>query len=135
MTPLGRWLLKKAEQVLDRYYEGPTPPARLRDPALAFANDHPHATRADWAEFAAGHAEEAYRQGYVRGVAYVERDPDWRPDLPPEVLADMLDEGWRSSPPVDLRDPHREVPAAWTEEKLVGDGLEATSMLNAARRR
>lgn len=137
MTPLGRWLAKKTEQVLGRFYEGPEPPARLRGLALAFANDHPHATRAEWLEFAAGHAEEAWRQAYVRGVAYVERDPEgWRPDVPPEEAMSFVDPDWRDSPAVDLRDPGREVPELWAEEDVSRDHLrEAAALERAARRR
>lgn len=92
MTPLARAARNLVERVKGRFYEGPTPPTRLRDMAAAFANAHPRATRAEWLEFAARHAEEAYRSGHTRGVEWAERDLERRdPATDPERR--MYDEG------------------------------------------
>ncbi len=91
MTPFLAWVKKTAEKLFGRWNEGPDPPPRLRQMVLHFAHHHPRATRAEWTEFAAGLAEEAWRSAWVRGFEHVERSPDWRPDVPPEVLADWID--------------------------------------------
>lgn len=99
MTALKRWLSRRAERFLDRYYEGPEPPLRIADLAIEFANLYPQATRAMWLRFATDHAREAYRAGYQRGYEYVERDPDFfRSDLPPDMIADQMDPDWRWRP-------------------------------------
>jgi len=107
-----KWLRKAAEKYLERYKEGPEPPERLREMVVAFANTHPNATRMRWVEFAAEHAGEAYRSGYTRGYEYVERVPElWRPDIPPEDLADMIDPDWKWQEGIQLtpgRDPGEE---------------------------
>lgn len=95
MTPFTRWIRKLAERYLDRWYEGPDAPARIRLMAVDYANRRPNATRAEWVEFAAGLGEECYRTGFLRGVDRTDREPDWRPDVPPEVLADWIDPTWR----------------------------------------
>lgn len=93
---IKRWATKKLETVLDRYYEGPEPPERLTQLVLAFVELYPHATRADWMRFAIDFGKECYRSGYQRGAEYVERAPEtWRPDMPPEMVADALDPDWR----------------------------------------
>jgi hypothetical protein len=103
MTPLKRWLKRTAEKLLARYDEGPEAPARLTQMVVDFADHNPRATRGEWAEFAAAHAAECYRTGWVRGAEYIERVPEvWRPDVPPEEVADSLDPEWRHSPPVIL---------------------------------
>lgn len=105
VTPLVKLVRNLRDRWLGRFYEGPQPPARLRELAVAFANAHPRATRAQWVEFAAAHGDEAYRSGYVRGAEYVERDAFARPDVPPEVMADALYPDWRWAPAVDLTAP------------------------------
>lgn len=96
---LKNWIRTKAEKALDRFYEGPQPPERLIELVLAFVELYPNATRADWMRFAIEHGNECYRSGYQRGVEYVERAPEtWRPDVPPEVVADMVDPDWRWRP-------------------------------------
>lgn len=99
MTPVTKWLRRKAEEWIEKYYEGPEPPERFALMAIEFANLYPTATREQWVAFATEQARGAYRSGYMRGFEYVERDPSaWRPDLPPEILADMIDPDWRTRP-------------------------------------
>jgi hypothetical protein len=99
VTALKRWLSRRAEKFLDKYYEGPEPPQRISDLVIEFANLYPTATRSQWLRFATEHAREAYRAGYQRGYEYVERDPDFfRTDLPPDMIADMHDPDWRWRP-------------------------------------
>lgn len=99
MTPLQRWIRGKLEKWAGNFYEGPQPPDRLDAIVLAFVDTYPNATRRQWIDFAREHAREAYRAGYMRGFEYTERDPEgWRPDLPPELLADMIDPSWRWTP-------------------------------------
>ncbi len=93
------WLRKKAEKFADSYYEGPEPPERLAHLVVAFVELYPNATRAEWMRFAIEHGNECYRSAYQRGVEYVERAPEtWRPDIPPEVQADLIDPDWRWRP-------------------------------------
>lgn len=110
MTPLMGWLRRLRERWIGTWEEGPDPPARLRAMVLDFANQHPRATRAEWTILAEGLAGEAWRQGWLRGYEHAERDPEWRPDVPPEVLADWLDPAWRESEPVQLTGPTAVVP-------------------------
>lgn len=115
-----RWVRRFLEKKVDRYYEGPNPPARLRQEALAFANLRPNATIAEWVEEATKLAEQSWREGWVRGVEHVERDPEpFRDDIPPDLVMDMIDRNWRDSPPVSLPEAlRRVVPAALTIEEL-----------------
>ena len=112
MTPVVRWLKNWAEKFAKRYYEGPEPPERLHTEIKAFAKMYPHATRAEWVEFATAHSGGAYEEGYVRGFEYVERDREaWYPDVDPEVIADAVDPGWRWGEPFSvLDDPDKQVP-------------------------
>lgn len=93
-----KWLRARAEKWLGSFYDGPEPPERFDVMVEEFVRIYPNATRFEWMRFAVSHAREAYRAGYVRGVEYVEREPDWRPDLPPEVLADHIDPNWKWRP-------------------------------------
>lgn len=95
MTKFSRWVRNRLEHFLERYYEGPDPPARIGEAVIIFANLNPLATRAQWTQFAAEQARESYKAGWLRGIEYVERDPDWHPTLPPEIVADMMDPHWR----------------------------------------
>jgi len=118
VTALSRWLRRSVERALNRYDEGPDAPSRLMDMVVDFANDNPHATRAEWTAFAGAHAAECYRAGWTRGAEYVERVPElWRPDVPPEAMADALDPDWRNSPSV-LDDPGAPVPEVLDERRL-----------------
>jgi hypothetical protein len=129
MTALVRWLRKTRDKWLGRWDEGPESPARLRELARAFAVAHPHATRDDWARFAADHACEAYRVGYMRGLEWAEREPDrWRPHITPEEYADLDDPSWRLSQAVDLTpwNGAEEVPAEYSEERVMADHLVDT---------
>ena len=91
------------ERLAGIWAEGPEPPARLGEMVVAFANDRPHATRAEWVEYAQGLARESYRSGYTRGVERAERQ-FWSsmPSVLPEDVADALDPDWRWSPDITL---------------------------------
>lgn len=102
MTPLLKFFRDAAQKALGKFYEGPEPPRRLGELVLAFAEAHPKATRGEWARFAQLHAEEAYRQGYVRGYEYVEREEGFFEGKRPEELADQLDPDWRWRPGITL---------------------------------
>jgi hypothetical protein len=102
VTPFVRWLKRVIEKLFGRWNETYEAPERLREMVVLFANMHPHATRADWLEFAAGHAAEAYRSGYIRGWERSERDAEAMPwaTTSPEVIADEMDPDWRRGPSV-----------------------------------
>lgn len=118
MTPVGKWVRNKLEEWLERRYEGPDPPDRLRAQVTSFAEQYPFATRAEWLEFAVMFARECYRVGYVRGFEWAERDVERHPGaLTPDELADMIDPGWREwSPPIDLTNPDVVVPEVRDEK-------------------
>ena len=103
MTPLAKLARGILERLLGRFYEGPEPPARLGEMVVAFANDHPRATRGEWVWFCRQHAAECYRSGYTRGVERAERD-FWNamPSVLPEEVADELDPDWRWQPDIRL---------------------------------
>ena len=112
VTPLVRWIRNAFQKFIDRYYEGAVPPSRFGELAAHFANQHPEATRLDWVQFSAEHARRAYKEGFLRGMEYTERDPEERRLLRtanPEELADAIDPDWRSSDPVTLLEPHTTV--------------------------
>lgn len=95
-----RWLRRWVEKWLGRFYEGPLPPDRLIVMVEEYAKHHPTASVQEWARFAAAHACEAYRNGYINGVEYVERDPDqWYPKVDPALIADAEHPGWREAEP------------------------------------
>jgi hypothetical protein len=102
VTRAGLFLRRSVERFFNRWHEGPQPPKRLLVIVEDFAEEHPAATRAEWARFATEHAAEAYRSGFVRGVEHVERDPDPFPYPKPEQVADDIFPGWRESEPVIL---------------------------------
>lgn len=102
MTPFAQWWKKLRETWRGEYYEGPTPPVRLAQMVLAFAQTHPHATREDWINFSIEHAGEAYKAGYIRGEEWTERDETNYSGTSPEEIADALDPDWRWSPPIAL---------------------------------
>lgn len=114
MTPLLAWAKRTAEKWFGTWNEGPTAPERLREMVVYFANQHPRATRAEWAELASSLAAEAWEAGWRRGYEHVERSPDWRPDVPPEVLADWVtgDDSWRWQEGIRLEGPDRVPPEA-----------------------
>jgi hypothetical protein len=89
-----RRLLERAAGAID---DGPEPPDRLAEMVVAFANDNPHATRAEWVAFSAQHAAECWRSGYRRGFENVEL-----PEQDPDRVADELDPNWRWSPDIRL---------------------------------
>lgn len=78
---LFKWLRHSLRRLVDkvakRFYEGPEPPRRLAQAATAFAFFNEHSTTQEWIDFTTQLAEDAYREGYVRGLEHVERqDPD-----------------------------------------------------------
>jgi hypothetical protein len=78
MTPLMKWIRNAVEKLFGTFEEGEAAPKRIRLAVTLFATTHPKATIAEWVEFAASHAEESYRAGYVRGYEHTERlGPDW----------------------------------------------------------
>jgi hypothetical protein len=121
VTRFGRLVRNLIERWLKRYYEGPLPPRRLDQMVVVFANMHPKATRAEWVLFAARHADEAYRTGWVRGFEWCERDLLRRdPQIDPEaaMLMHGMDPEWINNP-VDLRDPAAVVQSEQPDESLL----------------
>lgn len=111
MTRFGKWLRRRLERWLGRYYEGPTPPDRLGELAIHWANANPEASRGEFVALAIQLAEESYMLGYTRGVEYVERDPTFFDDRNPDAVADDLDPWWRIRPAITLDgDPYELVP-------------------------
>jgi hypothetical protein len=96
MTRFAKFLHRLFDKIFGEWDEGPEPPARLREMALLFAEMHPRATRREWVDFAARHAGEAYRTGWVRGFEATVREEEkpWAGDMP-EHQADALMPGWR----------------------------------------
>jgi len=92
MTPIRRFLVWILERLLGTYYEGPEPPARAGGLVLEFCRVYPKATRQQWIDFAAQHARLMYREGYVRGYEWTERDLVRRdPGVEPEEAMRTLD--------------------------------------------
>lgn len=115
-----RWVRNLRERAFGTFEEGPDPPERLADAAEAFAAAHLRATRGEWIAFAAAHAGEAYRSGYVRGLEWAERDPEKRPDVPPDMVADAVDPGWRWRRGIPVDGGITEVvPDEWTDAEDV----------------
>ncbi len=93
MTALRRWLRNYLERWLGRYYEGPEPPPRLVQEVRLFAALHPHASPAEWKDFAARLAQNSYRDGFIRGEEWNERM--WPgPSTEPELLAEAAPYNW-----------------------------------------
>lgn len=137
MTPVAKFFADLKEKLFGRYYEGPAAPQRLRFMVVEFAN-HTRATKEDWVEFATKLAEEAYRTGYQRGFEHAERDPEpYRDDLPPDVVADMLDPDWKSvERGIHLREACALVPdEPETEEQILRRQSEEVFLFTARRRR
>lgn len=85
MTPFVKFLRNSWEKAFGKFYEGPQAPDRVENMVVAFMKMNPHATRKEWAAFAARHAAEAYASGYSRGFEWAERDLDRLPKDSPEV--------------------------------------------------
>ena len=135
MTILSNFLKRTAEKYLGRYYEGPEPPERLTSLLVAFANDHPKADRATWVGFTTLLVQEAYKSGYTRGYEYVERTFDWRNDLPPEVIADMIDPNWKWGPGLQLKEAGGVVPLdPPTDEEILRSQSEEVFLTGARTR-
>lgn len=87
MTRLDRFLRNLWERLRGRYYEGPDPPPRLAQEVRLFAARDP--TPEQWREFSARFAENAYRDGFARGLEWSERL--WPgPSVDPDELAREL---------------------------------------------
>lgn len=109
MTRFSKWLRKRVEKWLDRYYEGPEVPPRFSQYVIDFMHVYPQATKRQWLQFALRLAEESYKSGFVRGFENAERDES-EPEIDPDVLADATMPGWRARPmstvvPDDMDDP------------------------------
>lgn len=74
MNRLSRWIRRKAEQWLGNFYEGPEPPDRIGQRVVAFMALYPNATKGEWAAFATRIGMNCYREGWVRGFEWGERD-------------------------------------------------------------
>jgi hypothetical protein len=99
LTPFLKLLRTLFERMFGRWYEGEDPPMRFEKVVCEFAGFYPRATRGEWGEFALKFAQQAYREGYQRGMERSERVPgDALPELPPELAADLLDPTWRERP-------------------------------------
>lgn len=89
------------ERWLERYYEGPNPPRRYGEEVGLFDRMYPLALPEEWRTFATALAEKAYREGYMRGLEWTERDLASREEADPEVEAVTRDHEWslwRDSP-------------------------------------
>lgn len=95
---------------LHHLYEGPTPPERLAEMVIWFAETYPNASRKQWVVFASAHARESYRAGYVRGYEHVERDPDFFRDRSPDEVAYLERQEFAWSPNILLTRPDDVVP-------------------------
>jgi len=81
------------DRVAARFYEGPTPPARLAEQARLFLLSRPDATSLDWELFASELAASAYRDGFTRGVEALlrRREPE---SFPLDDAADRERHEW-----------------------------------------
>jgi hypothetical protein len=100
VTALRRLLIRVLERLLGRYYEGPEPPARAGEVVLEFCRLYPRATRQQWIDFVVEHSRLMWREGYVRGFEWAERDPDLEGAREPEELMRVIDPtgGWLERP-------------------------------------
>lgn len=126
VTSLKRKLRNFLELLLRKFYEGPTPPPRIQEEARLFALMNPHAGADEWEEFAARHADNAYRDGFVRGFEQSERDPERVVPEPDDALLDAQRHDW-SLAEEDARlakllregvDPSDPCPGATSEERV-----------------
>jgi hypothetical protein len=90
---LIRWLMRLVEKWLGRYYEGPDAPRRLTEELRLWLALNPDAPREVVVGYAACLVEAAYRDGFVRGYEWQERD--WKgPSVDPEVMAELQAQDW-----------------------------------------
>ncbi len=73
---IGKRVRAWLEQRIEKYYDGPEPPARYAQQAELYAQLNPEATAEEWKAFAIASADLAYREAYVRGFEWRERDLD-----------------------------------------------------------
>jgi hypothetical protein len=83
MTILGRAVRRLLERLLGRWHEGPRPPRRYQDAARAYRLMRPYAQAEQWEAFAVALAERAYREGWMRGFEWAEREFPKGPELAP----------------------------------------------------
>ena len=95
MNALARFFRDALERLAGSFYEGPKPPPRLRDQVLLFRLTQPAATVLDWCDFAVGMVEAAYRDGFVRGLEWRERDLADKPTDDDLRAADEVMNSWR----------------------------------------
>lgn len=81
------------EKLTDQFYEGPEPPKRLPEKVKLFRLYYPHADADEWAAFANRIARNSYKDGFIRGYEWQERD--WPgPELEPERVAELTEQDW-----------------------------------------
>lgn len=86
-------LLRLSDKLTSRLYEGPEPPKRLRERVKLFKLYNPDATAEQWERFSLTLATNCYREGFVRGYEWQERD--WKgPAVEPERLQELQDQDW-----------------------------------------
>lgn len=105
---LAKTLRRWCEWLFGHWYEGPLPPPRLVAQVRVWANAAPQATRQEWVTMAEEAIRVAYEAGWQRGFEHAEREPGM-PSPSPEAIADAIDPGWRSGPPleeVDVLEPN-----------------------------
>lgn len=87
LTALGRFTRDLLERLLGRYREGPDPPPRLAEEARLFRLRSPAPpTEEEWEAFCSELADRAYRDGFVRGVHWLERSWDGPSEDPEKIL-------------------------------------------------
>lgn len=93
MTRVGRWFRNLLERMFRRYYEGPEVPRRLLEEPQLFRAMYPLATPDEWERFAQQLTSNAYRDGFVRGYEWQERD--WPGEAAePELMAEATAHDW-----------------------------------------
>lgn len=94
----SRRLRRKLAQLRDRWkgqwYEGPEPPPRLVEEVVIFRLLYPDASQARWQAFVDSAVRNAYRDGFVRGFQWNERDWDGKPTEDAERIAELMAHDW-----------------------------------------
>ena len=123
MTPFKKALRRLVEKMVGRFYEGPEPPPRIAEEVIAFRRLYPDASVNEWSAFTQRIAENSYRDGFVRGFEWAERDLDSKPKDDPDVLFEQMQHAWAPSDDPDVRlammlgDPHDPLANADPEAK------------------
>lgn len=86
MMILARFMRNLFERFLGIFHEGPETPPRFADEVSLFRSLSPHEpTEEEWKAFAITLTDRAYRDGFVRGLYWLERS--WTgPAISPEQL-------------------------------------------------